>query len=297
MSSTRNNWGRWGEEDERGSLNLLDESTTLAAVSTPKTGKVYQLGLPIQRTGIPIVDYRGAPQRLSMVSHADEHMYEPYGGAPGVGCHEDVLVLASHTSTHMDALCHVYENDKTYNGFGNDKMETFAGATRCGIDKAGPIVTRGVLIDVAKAKGVDWLDPGYVITVEDLEQALDSQGSELRPGDAAVIRTGWVDWFFGNGEVMSLEQPGIGLAAAGFLAAKDVVAVCSDNTAVEAQPFDQGQFLGAHVELLVRHGIYLIEHLNLSELSQDDCHEFLFCVSPLRVTGATASPVNPFAVG
>ncbi|MCW2767876.1 cyclase family protein [Nocardioides sp.] len=297
MADNANNWGRWGEEDERGSLNLLDESTTLAAVSIPKTGKLYQLGLPIQRTGIPLVDYRGAPQRLSMVSHADEHMYEPYGGTPGVGCHEDVLVLASHTSTHMDALCHVYEGGKTYNGFGNDNMETFAGATRCGIDKAGPIVTRGVLIDVAKAKGVDWLAAGYVITVEDLEQALTTQGSELRAGDAALVRTGWVDWFYASGEVMSLEQPGIGLDAAAYLARKDVVAVCSDNTAVEAQPFDRGEFLGSHVELLVRHGIYLIEHLNLSVLSADDCYEFLFCTSPLRVTGATASPVNPFAVG
>jgi kynurenine formamidase len=297
MADAGNNWGRWGAEDERGSLNLLDAATTLAAVTIPTTGKLYQLGLPIQRTGIPLVDYRGAPQRLSMVSHSDEHMYEPYGGTPGVGCHEDVLVLASHTSTHMDALCHVYENDKTYNGFGNEAMETFAGATRCGIEKAGPIVARGVLIDVAKSKGVPWLEPGYVITVQDLQDALVNQGSELRGGDAALIRTGWVDWFFANGEAMSLEQPGIGLDAAAFLAGMDVVAVCSDNTAVEAQPFDQGQFLGAHVELLVRHGIYLIEHLNLSELSEDDCREFLFCVSPLRITGATASPVNPFAIG
>src|SRR5919107_465443 len=120
MADAGNNWGRWGKDDERGSLNLLDGSTTLAALSTPTTGKLYQLGLPIQSTGIPLVDYRGTPQRLSLVSHADEHMYAPYGGTPGVGCHEDVLVLASHTSTHMDALCHVYENDRTYNGFGNE---------------------------------------------------------------------------------------------------------------------------------------------------------------------------------
>ncbi|MEO3856491.1 cyclase family protein [Acrocarpospora sp. B8E8] len=291
------NWGRWGADDERGALNLLDPGTTLAATRVSRTGKVYPLGLPIQRAGIPLVDYRGTPQRLTLLNHLDEHMYEPYGGKPGVGCHEDVLTLASHTSTHMDALCHVYSDGRTYNGFGNDAMETYGGAARCGIEKAGPIVTRGVLIDVAGYKQVEWLEAGYVITQEDLENTLKSQGVQLQPGDAALIRTGWVDWFFANGQEMSLVQPGIGLEAAAFLASRDVVAVCSDNTAVEAQPFDRDEFLGSHVELLVRHGIYLIEHLNLSELAADRCHEFLFMVSPLRITGATASPVNPVAVG
>lgn len=291
------NWGRWGAEDERGALNLLSPESTLAAMRVSRTGKVYTLGLPVQQAGIPLVDYRGTPQRLTLLNHLDEHMYEPYGGTPGVGCLEDVLTLASHTSTHMDALCHVYENGKTYNGFGKEAMETYAGATRCGIEKAGPIVTRGVLIDVARYKEVDWLEAGYVITREDLENTLKAQGSQLRQGDAALIRTGWVDWFYANGEEMSLVQPGIGLEAAAFLASQDVVAVCSDNTAVEAQPFDGGKFLGSHVELLVRHGIYMVEHLNLSELSEDGCNEFLFMVSPLRVTGASASPVNPIAIG
>jgi kynurenine formamidase len=291
------NWGRWGAEDERGALNLVGPDTTLAATKVTRTGKVYQLGLPVQRAGIPLVDYRGTPQRLTLLNHLDEHMYEPYGGKPGVGCHEDVLMLASHTSTHMDALCHVYAGGKTYNGFGNESMETYGGAGHCGIEKAGPIVTRGVLIDVAKYKEVDWLEAGYVITQQDIESTLKAQSSRLNPGDAALIRTGWVDWFFATGEEMSLVQPGIGLEAAAYLAARDVVAVCSDNTAVEAQPFDRGEFLGSHVELLVRHGIYLVEHLNLSELSKDGCREFMFVVSPLRITGATASPVNPIAIG
>jgi kynurenine formamidase len=291
-----NNWGRWGEHDERGALNLLTAETTLAALSAAKTGRVYQLGLPIQRSDIPLVDYRGTPQRLTLLNHSDEHMFEPYGGTPGVGCHEDVLVLASHTSTHMDALCHVYADGRVYNGFSNDEMAVYGGAAKDGIEKAGPIVTRGVLIDVAGSKRVDWLDEGYVITPDDLTRALEAQGLELRPGDAAVIRTGWMDWFFANGRIMSLAQPGIGLDAARMLAAQDVVAVGADNTAVESQPFDQGAFLGAHAILLQQHGIYLIEHLDLSELVRDGVYEFLFCALPLRVTGATASPVNPIAI-
>lgn len=291
-----NNWGRWGDQDERGTLNLIDDAAILRAVSVPKSGRVYQLGLPIQRTDIPLVEYRGAPQRLTLVNHIDEHMYEPYGGTPGTGCHEDIIVVASHSSTHMDALCHVYADGAAYNGVTNDKMEVFAGATKLGIEKAGPVVTRGVLIDVASSKGVDWLEAEYVITRADLEAAIAEQGVEVHPGDAVLIRTGWVDWFFANGKHMSLAQPGIGLEAARFLASLDPAAVCADNTAVEAQPFDQGEFLGSHVVLLQQHGIHLIEHLNLSELSRDGVREFLFCTIPLKVTGATASPVNPIAI-
>jgi kynurenine formamidase len=291
------NWGRWGDDDERGAINLLTPDTVLAATQACKTGKTYTLGLPIQRTGVPNVEYRGIPQRLTMINHADEEMFEPFGGEPGVGINEDMIMMASHTVTHMDALCHIYHDGAIYNGFKHDDMKAYTGAGRCGIEKAGGVVARGVLVDVAAYKGVDWLEAGYVITLEDFTGALEAQGSEIRPGDAVLVRTGWVEWFFANGAEMSLVQPGIGLDVARYLGERDPVVVGADNSAVEAQPFDREKFLGAHVELLVRRGIYLVEHLKLADLSQDGCREFLFMVSPLPVTGATASPVNPVAIG
>jgi kynurenine formamidase len=291
------NWGRWGADDERGAINLLTPETVLAATQACRTGKIYTLGLPIQRAGVPNVDYRGIPQRLTLLNHGDEHMFADYGGTPGTGINEDVLVMASHTVTHMDALCHIYHEGTIYNGFTHDDMKAYSGAQRCGIEKAGGVVTRGVLVDVAAHKGVDWLEAGHVVTLEEFTGALEAQGSEIRPGDAVLVRTGWVEWFFANGAEMSLVQPGIGLDVARYLAAHDPVLVGADNSAVEAQPFDREQFLGAHVELLVRRGIYLVEHLQLAELSADGRYEFLFIVSPLRVTGATASPVSPIAVG
>lgn len=291
------NWGRWGDDDERGAINLLTPETVLGALQTCRTGKIYTLGLPIQRTGVPNVEYRGIPQRLTMINHSDEDMFEPFGGKPGTGINEDMLMMASHTTTHMDALCHIYHDGAIYNGFKHDDVKAYTGTPHCGIEKAGGVVARGVLVDVAAHKGVDWLDPGYVVTLKDFTGALEAQGSELRPGDAVLVRTGWVEWFFANGAEMSLEQPGIGLDVAGYLAERDPVLVGSDNSAVEAQPFDRDEFLGAHVEFLVRRGIYLVEHLNLAELSADGRYEFLFMVSPLRVTGATASPVSPVAVG
>lgn len=292
----KGNWGRWGEDDERGALNLITPESVLAALRVPSTGKLYTLGLPIQRSGVPNVDYRGIPARLTMVNHEDESMFEPFGGTPGTGTNEDVLMMASHTVTHMDALCHIYNEGAIYNGFPHNEFSPYGGAKHCGIENAGGVLARGVLIDVAGEKGVDWLEPGYVITVEDLEAALAAQGTELRPGDAVIIRTGWLEWYFAN-EEMSLVQPGIGLDVSTYLAERDPVVVCADNTAVEAQPFDREEFLGCHVELLVRRGIHLIEHVKTEELAADRCYEFLFSVSPLRVTGATASPVSPIAIG
>ncbi|MBM7276968.1 cyclase family protein [Gordonia rubripertincta] len=297
MLSTRTtNWGRWGEADELGALNLLTPERVLSALRLPKTGKTYSLSIPIQRSGVPNLEYRGIPQRLTLTNHQDEAMARANGGAPGVGANEDQLVMPSHTSTHMDALCHVYADNKIYNGYPADEVTPYSGAAKCSIDKVGGIAGRGVLIDVAAAKGVDLLEPGYVITVADLQAALDAQGVELQTGDLVLIRTGWLEDYLANqGEMMP--QPGIGLEAAAFLAEKDVALVGSDNAAIEPIPFDQNVYLGGHIILLVEHGIYLVENMNLAELAADKCYEFLLTIGALKITGGTASPVTPVAVG
>jgi kynurenine formamidase len=296
-SPTVGNWGRWGAQDERGALNLITPERVREAAQGVRTGKVYPLGLPIQRSGIPLADYRGTPQRLTLTNHDDEYLAQAYGGAPGTGFNEDVFVFAAHTSTHMDALGHVYAHGRLYNGFAGDAVSPYSGAPHCGIDKVGAVAGRGVLIDVAAAKGVALLEPGYVITPEDLTTALDRQGLDLRPGDLVLIRTGWIEAFLRDPALDTSTMAGIGLAAARYLAAQDVAVVGADNVAVEAMPFDEGTFLGVHVVLLVEHGIHLVENLHLGELAADGCHEFLLALAPLRVTGATGSPLTPFAIG
>lgn len=291
------NWGRWGDDDERGALNHLDADTVLAATRACRTGRIYPLGLPIARAGAPSVEYRGPAQRLTLINHTDTEMLEAFGGGGDVGVHEDMLVMGSHTATHMDALAHVYDGATMYNGFPFDGMSSFSGARRCGIDKAGPVVTRGVLVDVAAHRGVESLPPGDVIGADELGVVLEAQGTELRRGDAVLIRTGWLEQFYAGGQEMSFEQPGIGIEAARLLAQADVTIVGADNTAVEAMPFDGGVFMVVHVELLSRRGIYLVEHLDLAQLARDACLEFLFVTCPLSITGATASPVNPVAIG
>lgn len=296
MSTRKNNWGRWGENDELGALNLLTPERVVAALRLPKTGKTYSLSIPIQRSGVPNFEYRGIPQRFTMMNHQDEALARANGGVPGVGANEDQLVMPSHTSTHMDALCHVYSDNKIYNGFPADEVSPYSGAAKCSIDKVGGIAGRGVLIDVAASKGVAALEPGYVVTAEDLQAALDAQGVELEQGDLVLVRTGWLEDYMANqGDVMP--QPGIGLEAASFLAEKDVALVGCDNAAIEPIPFDQNVYLGGHIILLVEHGIHLVEHLDLADLSADKCYEFLLTIGALKITGGTASPVSPVAIG
>ena len=290
---------RWGEDDEHGALNLLTPDKVLAAARLCRTGKVYPLALPIRRDGL-VLAHRGAPQRFSLLNHSDEKMYEPWGAAPGVGANEDVLLLPSHGHTHMDALCHVYADGAIYNGFSKETFTTNAGAARCGIEKTQAFAGRAVLLDLPRHLGVEWLLPGHLITPEELEGCRVTQGSAIGSGDVLLVRTGWLDLCAAReakGEDLPHDQPGIGFAAAAWVADRDVAAIGCDNAAVEIMPFDRGVFLGVHIELMVKRGITFVEHLVLSDLARDRCYEGLFVVGALPVVGASGSPVNPVVIG
>jgi kynurenine formamidase len=231
------NWGRWGEDDERGALNLLTPKVLKTAAASVKIGRFYPLGIPIQAEGVPLYDYRAKPMRLTLEDSTDEGIYEEYGCKPGTGAHEDVVVFASHTTSHMDALIHVYEDGKHYNGVPSTAMRAMAGATKLGIEKCGGFASRGVLLDMPRYFGdPKWVEPGRNITGDDLAGACAAQGVEVQAGDVVLARTGYLQkWFEEQGD-QGLAQAGIGLDAAEWLASKDVVAVGSDNAAVEVIP-------------------------------------------------------------
>ena len=290
-------WGRWGTDDERGSLNLLTPEVVKAAAGAVKTGRTYSLGIPIQGHGVPLLDYRGTPQRLTLTDSTDEGMYAMFGCAPGTGSHEDVLVMASHTTSHMDALVHVYGEYRHYNGVDYQAMRAQPGATKLGIEKVGGFAGRGVLLDMVGYFGDErWVTLGRQISGADLAGAAERQGVEVRPGDIVLVRTGYLQFWWdhqASGQPAPFEQAGINVDAANWLADRDVVAVGSDNSAVECIPFDGNDFLAVHKTLLVERGVYMIEHLDLSAPAADEAWEGLLAVCPLKVTGATGSPVNP----
>jgi kynurenine formamidase len=288
------NWGRWGEDDQRGALNLITPELVLQVARGLTSGKVYSLALPIGSGG-PILEYRGEPKRLTLTSSSDGAMYEGYGAAPGVGANEDILMLAAHNLTHMDALSHVFSEGTIYNGYPSSGFTTHGGASRCDITNTGSFAGRAVLLDLASHQGVDWLEPGHVIDGGELEACRAAQGVEIRVGDIVLIRTGWLE-FFATGQA-DFAQPGIGFDASTWLAERDVAAVGCDNAAVESIPFDNNVFLGVHIELLKKRGITLLEHLVLKEMAADRCYESLLCVGALPFTGAAGSPINPIAIG
>jgi kynurenine formamidase len=290
------NWGRWGDQDERGTLNLIDPAAVLAALRVPREGRVFQLGLPIQQEGVPNLGYRPPAQRLTTINHEDEKVYESFGGVPGVGCAEDLLVLPSHALTHVDALCHVYDEGKIYNGFEGEAISPMFGSARCGVEHAGGIVCRGLLLDVASEAGVDWLEPGRAITSAELRAACAAAGVEPAPGDAILIRSGWLERFDADPEGAGEGQPGLGRDAAEWLGGLDPALVGMDNTGIETAPMADGEFMPVHRELLHRRGVLLAEHVVLAELAAAGVHEFLFVASPLPITGATGSPLNPIAI-
>lgn len=293
------NWGRWGADDERGALNLLTDEAVLAATRACRTGKVYSLGLPVQRAGAPVLDYRGAPHRLTLTSQTDAQMYEAYNAPTGLGANEDVLIVPTHSGTHIDALAHVFADNQMYNGFSSDTFASHTGAARCGIEKLGGFAGRAMLLDIAAQHGCDWLEPGYPVTGDELEACRSAHGIQLRSGDILLIRTGWLDYYASvNGDPQALySQPGLDLSTADFIQDQHIAAIGADNSAVEVIPFAEGRFLALHTEMLVKRGVTFIEHLQLGEIAADRCHESLFVAAPLLITGASGSPLNPIAIG
>jgi kynurenine formamidase len=293
------NWGRWGTDDERGVTNLLTPAAVLAALHVPRSGRLYQLGQPIQATGQPrspggIGHQIVPPIHLWVRDGLDLEADALDSGTTGFTL--DFFATSVHgATTHIDAIGHAVHDGRLYNGF-DATTSSSRGLTRCGIDKIGPVVTRGLLLDVARAKDVDALPSDYAIDVADLERTIDREGVELRAGDAVLVRTGMYAVFERDQVEYQRPHPGIGLDAAQYLAERDVVLVGADNRGVEPLPFHGSTALPVHRLLLVEYGIHLIEFLYLEELAREETWEFLFVAAPLRITGASGSPLSPFAI-
>lgn len=288
------NWGRWGAEDERGAANLLTPELLRAAAGLVRRGRIYSLSLPVQSKGVPVGSRRSPPLHFMTLDGGDYAAGLKLRG--GFQTSDDHVSLGTHVTTHIDALAHVWYDDRLYNGFAGDTVRS-SGAKRCGIDKLRHLVGRGVLLDFCKLKASDPLPAGYAITPEDLRQCATLHGVALREGDIVLIRTGWQKTFAEKGnDAFFASEPGIGLAAAEWLAQAGVVAIGCDNYGVEVVPTEQGRPAPVHGLLLRDYGVYLMELLVLDEPARDEVHEFLFVAAPLAITGGAGSPLNPLAI-
>ncbi|MCL1593256.1 MAG: cyclase family protein [Actinomycetia bacterium] len=242
---------------------------------------------------MPVSPNHPAFQLAMMRRHGD--MVRSDGGSAA----NEIFVLGGHVGTHIDALGHVSQDGLMYGGIDASSSQSNHGLTRLGIDTVDPILCRGVMLDVATYRGVDVLEPGYEVTVNDLEAAADAAGLAVGAGDAVLIRTGWskhwgdADLF--RGQVAG--APGPGEAAAMWLAERDVRVTGAETIAYEViRPGEGHATLPVHRVLLVEAGINIMEVMNLAPLAAAEVHEFLFVAAPLKIVGGTGSPMRPLAV-
>jgi kynurenine formamidase len=255
--------------------------------------RIYDLEQP-RFQGMPIHESH-QPGYLYVLHrrHADS-LIEPDGCRSGAS---GVIISMEHAGTHIDALCHQAENQTLYGGVDVASSSGGRGFTRHGVEEIAPIAARGVLLDVARHRGVDMLASGDAIGVDELKACVEAQGVTIAPGDVVLVRTGngrnWDD------PDVYLPGPGVDGAASLWLAEQQVVAVGADNMAwdvIGLHDPNAGCELPGHLYLLVRSGIYIIENLNLEALAADQQWIFSFLCTPLKFNGATGSPVRPIAV-
>jgi kynurenine formamidase len=256
--------------------------------------RVYDLGRPL---------FIGMPQSPNHPQywHTLPRRHGDVVRADGGSAANDLLVLGAHVGTHVDALAHVSHHGRLHGGA--DAVAAGRGGRfeEHGVHTIEPMVRRGVLLDVPAALGFAGCEPGYEITPADLEAAAGRQGTDVGEGDVVLIRSGWGRLFDDDDGSVFIGRdcgvPGVGEAGARWLAKQGVHAAGADTIAFERVLAGKGHsVLPAHRVLLVEHGIYIIETMDLEELARDGVHDFTFVMAPLRLMGATGSPVRPLAL-
>lgn len=285
-------WGRWGPQDERGALNLVDDAAVRRGLAAVTRGTTVSLGLPLRSGQGPVAGFRAPVQHLMTRDGGDYAAGLPE--RPGYGFADDVLILPCHGTTHLDALAHVWRDGVMWNGHSASTV-TSRGAARCGIDKAGPVVTRGLFVDLVPPGEVG-LDDGTPITADMLSASLRRAGVSPQPGDALIVRTGWLPrWRDGAASVDA--WPGLDGDCVDLIVEEDIALVGADNIAVEVGPSTtEGSAMPLHLALSRDRGVPFLELLDLELLATHGPTTFLLVVAPLNLVGGTASPVAPVAV-
>lgn len=293
----------WGPDDELGALNRMTDASRAGVLSRIDGGRVYDLGVEYF-VGMPSWHVLGDPRYQYWLTHTPRGtaVDDPAGVGreqnERVGYTGDAVSFYTHMGTHIDALNHFGLDGKVYNGFRADEHLGDHGWRKTGAETIPPIIARGVLVDVAAAKGVDMLPPGYGITVEDLQRALDRQRVALQPGDVVLVRGGRMRaWPDDHGYVD--DQPGLTVAAARWLAEDNAaLAIGGDNLSLEHFPVDDGSetWVPVHTYLLAQAGVPIIEVVDLEGLASDGVYEFAFIAASLKLRGASAAPFRPIAL-
>lgn len=304
------NWGRWGAEDEKGTLNLVRPEHVHAAARLVRRGVPISMALPFDDAG-PQTGSLGRfnPIHLMIRDGADviagSSVRDFYGGQDrhfrGT---DDLIIMPLQSGTQWDALAHVVHDDKIYNGYGAEWVSS-KGALRNSVRNAsGGMTGRGILLDIPRALGVDWLEPGQAVGGDELQAAADMAGVEVGEADFLFVRTGAMTMARrqgGWGDYAGGEAAGLGLASVDWIAERQVAAVAADTWGLEVRPNETPDvFQPLHIIFIVYMGMWLGEIFDLDLLAEDcaedGVYEFFFCGPPLPFTRAVGSPLNPMAI-
>jgi kynurenine formamidase len=293
-----NNWGRWGKDDEIGTINLISPEVVRRGAACIATGKTFSLALPLSLDGpqTGVIPGRVNPLR-TMVAINDA-----FTGDPSEFCtSDDVVTMGLQAATHWDSLAHVSYDNRLYNGFPASSI-TSHGAARCGIDKIQTIVSRGVLLDVARSKGVQRLDGGYALRPEDLDAAEELARQKVSPGDVVLLRTGQMQLLkAGDKSGYGAPNPGPSMMTVEWFRDHDVAAVATDSLAFEVFPCERADcLLPVHLLHLVEMGMTQGQNFDLESLAadcaDDGVYAFFLDASPQPFVGGVGTPVNPIAI-
>jgi kynurenine formamidase len=303
-----NNWGRWGEDDQRGTQNLIGPEERIAAAQLVKTGKIFSLALPL-RHDAPVWPPRPAPQRLATMTGSDAVVGSPANApAPGFQWSDDILTVSTHGSTHWDGLAHGMCEDSLYNGWWAGNVTAVAGSRVLGIEQQRDcFVGRGVLADVARHQGVEACPARQVITPQMLDDTLATEGVELQSGDILLVHTGHLARWWTRPKDQApmtyfLDSPGISRDNIPWLHEHGISALACDTIGVEPLiPEDsEDRGLPLHSACLVDLGLTLGELWVLDDLAADcaadGTYEFMLAAQPLNLPGGMGSPLNPIAL-
>ena len=308
LSRKVSNWGRWGDDDELGCGNLLTEESTRRGVAAVRRGRRISLAADLKQDGIQV----GQPARrynpiLSLTSLNERDKF-----APGIweGT-DDLVTMSTCAGTHVDALSHVSYDGFLYNGVPTSAVTAQYGATKLGAERLPQIVTRGLVLDVARLKGVDALDeisPGYAITADDLAGAAEQARVSPEPGDVILVRTGQMRYYRAGDRHRytvgtDFSQPGLSVDAVPWIRDHDLAGAFVDTYAYEAFPPTQPDWsdcLAVHLLQIRDMGLIQGQNWDLEELAtacaEEERGDVLLLASPEPLVGATCAPVAPVAV-
>jgi kynurenine formamidase len=299
------NWGRWGEQDELGTLNFVTRERVLAACALPRSGRVISCGLPFDRNGPQTGNGpRFNPIHTLTISGADALAGAQDHLPGGFRYADDQVTMPLQCGTQWDALAHVFYDGRMYNDR-DVALVTSSGARANSIDRMrNGVVGRGVLLDLARYSRLPWLEDGTRIFPHDLDGCAETQGVAVEPGDILLVRTGKLTRCLEQKSwegYCSASTPGLSVHCARWLFEREVAAVATDTFCVEVLPGEvEDCLMPLHMIALRDTGLLLGEMFQLDELAaactEDGGYAFLFAAPPLPITGAVGSPINPLAI-